>query len=126
VVSCEFSQKPPTIAFVQTILSGIISSKKRREVHGKRVLEVVSEFYGITPDDLISKGRKKTVVVPRQVAMYLMRNELDMSYPTIGDEFGGRDHTTALHAFEKIEQELVHNSKLQEDVTYLREKIYSL
>ena len=66
------------------------------------------------------------MVRPRQVAMYLMRNELNYSYPGIGEKLGGRDHTTAMHAFLKISKELEVNKKLAEDIAFLREKLYSI
>ena len=87
---------------------------------------MVSEFYDINPDDLVIKGRKKEVVNPRQIAMYLMRSELQYSYPGIGEKMGGRDHTTAIHAFEKINKELEYDKKLIEEMTFLREKLYSI
>ncbi len=61
---------------------------------------------------------------PRQIAMYLLRKEMNMSYPGIGKYFSGRDHTTALHAYEKVNKELKENERLREEVEFLREKLY--
>jgi chromosomal replication initiator protein len=76
--------------------------------------------------ELIEKGRKKEIAYARHIAMYLMRTELSASYPGIGAQFGGRDHTTALHAFEKINKDLENDEKVREDVAILRERIYTV
>jgi chromosomal replication initiator protein len=116
----------PDIDFVKKALGTLISSGKRRGIHFKHVIEAVSLFYNITAEELITKGRKKEVAKARQIAMYLMRTELSASYPGIGEQFGGRDHTTALHAFEKIQKELENNERLKEDLLALKEKICNL
>lgn len=94
-----------------------------RRVSDDQILKAVAEFFNITINDLIEKGRKKEVVEPRQVAMYLMRDILDMSYPYIGEKLG-RDHTTAIHAVEKINQEINKNSTLNQKVNLIKEAIY--
>jgi len=125
VAACELSNiSTPTIEQTQQILGELLASGKRRVVHGKHVLSVISDFYEINSEDLVSRGRKKEIVRPRQIAMYLLRTELNISYPGIGGYFGGRDHTTALHAYEKINKELAHNERLREEITILKEKIY--
>ena len=107
-------------------VADLISSGKKKGVNHKHILKMVSEFYDIKIEDLIIKGRKKEVVRPRQIAMYLLRTELNYSYPGIGEKLGGRDHTTAIHAFEKISKELQINKQLLEDVTYLKENLYNI
>jgi len=77
---------------------------KKKITSAKKIAELVAEFYNITTTDLIKQSRKKEFVKPRQIAMYLIRKELDNSFPSIGDFFGGRDHTTVMHAVEKIEK----------------------
>jgi chromosomal replication initiator protein len=126
IAICEFNKKAPSLKFVQQALFEIISSGKKKGVQLKHIVDAVSEFYGIDNKQLLSKGRRKEVARARQIAMYLIRNELSASYPGIGEQFGGRDHTTALHAFEKISKELNENEKLQEEITILTEKIYAL
>jgi chromosomal replication initiator protein len=73
----------------------------------------------------MTSSRKKDFVKPRQIAMYLMRDELKFSYPSIGDKFGGRDHTTAIHSCEKIEEELKKSFELEEEIRLIKEKIFS-
>jgi len=72
----------------------------------------------------MSSSRKKEVVRPRQIAMYLFRQELVSSYPFIGRKFGKRDHTTAIYACEKISQELEKNNKLKEEIELIKQLIY--
>jgi len=125
-VSAQLTNREIDIDFVSSLLSDLISSGKKTGINHKHIIKAVSEFYDITQEDLIIKGRKKEVVYPRQVAMYLMRSELNYSYPGIGEKLGGRDHTTAIHAFEKISKELDKNKKLSEDLAVLKEKLYTI
>ena len=74
----------------------------------------------------MAKNRKQEVVKPRQIAMFLMRSELQYSYPGIGDKLGGRDHTTAIHAYEKIIKALETDEKLNEEITSLKELLYAI
>lgn len=94
-----------------------------RRVSDDHILKSVSEFYNISPQDLVTRGRKKEVVEPRQVAMYLLRDILEMSYPYIGEKLG-RDHTTAIHAVEKINHEINKNSSLNQKINFIKEIIY--
>lgn len=126
IASCEFNKKAPSLPFTKQVLAEVISSGRKKGVNNKNIISAVSDFYEINSHDLINKGRKKEIVRPRQIAMYLMRSELGSSYPSIGECFGGRDHTTALHAFEKIGIELENDEKLKEDVETLKERIYSI
>lgn len=124
IAACEFNKKLPTLEFVQQALSEIISSGKKKGVQMQHIIDAVAGYFSIQTKDLISKGRKKEIARARQIAMYLMRTELSASYPGIGDQFGGRDHTTAMHAYEKINRELETDSKLQEDLEVIKEKMY--
>ncbi len=125
-VSAQLTKRRLTVDFVSTSLSELISSGKRKGLTYKHILKGVSDFFDITLEDLTIKGRKKEVVRPRQIAMYLMRSELNYSYPGIGEKLGGRDHTTAIHAFEKIKRELEIDEQLQEDVESLKEQLHSI
>jgi chromosomal replication initiator protein len=126
IASCEFNKKMPTQKFVEQMLAEIISSNKKKGVQAQQIIETISQYFNISVKELIEKGRKKEVSYARQIAMYLMRTELNSSYPGIGNQFGGRDHTTALHAYEKINKEIVSDEKVREDVALLKEKIYAL
>jgi chromosomal replication initiator protein len=124
IASCEFNEKPPSLAYTKQVLAEVIASGKKKGINNNHIIKAVSNFYEVNGQDLVNKSRKKEIVRPRQVAMYLMRSELGSSYPGIGECFGGRDHTTALHAFEKINREIETDNKLKEDVELLRDTIY--
>jgi chromosomal replication initiator protein len=126
IASSELEGKEPTLDFVKKSLGPIISSGKKKGVGHQNIIDLVSDFYNISPEDILTKGRKQEVAWARQVAMYLMRSELGLSYPSIGEKFGGRDHTTAIHAFEKINKELEENEKLKEALATLKERLYRL
>ena len=87
-----------------------------------QVIKVIAEYYDIPEKSMFERTRKTEVVLPRQIAMYLIREDLQGSYPAIGEKFGGRDHTTAIHAYEKIKADLKKNSKLKDDVKKIRER----
>lgn len=126
LVSAQLTKRDITTDFVKNLLSELISSGKKKGISHKHIIKVVSDFYDVNPEDLVTKGRKKEVVKPRQIAMFLMRSELKYSYPGIGEKLGGRDHTTAIHAFEKINREIESNKKLSEEISFLKEQLYAI
>lgn len=107
----------------KTILANIIGSKKR-VTSVKKIVESVAEFYNITLEDLIKHSRKKEFVKPRQIAMFLIRKELDNSFPSIGDYFGGRDHTTVMHAVDKIERMLLEKGSYKQEMDLILNKLF--
>jgi chromosomal replication initiator protein len=108
----------------KNVLANIIANPKRKAVSPKQIVEIVTSFYNLTPTDLRGISRKKEIVNPRQVAMFLMREEINASFPTIGSELGGRDHTTAMHACEKIRDEVEKNEQLRQEVDLIRQRLY--
>jgi len=114
----EFQKVPITLTLVQKALSDMLVQTKK-SVKLDDIVQVVSDFYGVAVEEMVKKGRKKEVAHPRQIAMYLLRTELDTPFSTIGDFFGGRDHTTVLHAVEKV-------TKNKETITRVREELHSL
>jgi chromosomal replication initiator protein len=125
-VSAQLTKKVVDLIYTKKILSDIISSGKKKGITHKHILKVVSTFYEINPNDLVSKNRKQEVVKPRQIAMFLMRSELSYSYPGIGDKLGGRDHTTAMHACDKIINALKIDEKLNEELIHIKDLLYSV
>ena len=83
-------------------------------------------FPGKPLADLLGKCREKRLSFPRQITMYLMREELGSSYPTIGRTIGGRDHTTAIHAYTKIIRDLQEDEKLKHDIDLIKQRLYSV
>ena len=84
----------------------------------------MAEFYDIDEKDITNRSRKKEFVKPRQVAMFLMRDELKSSYPYIGEKLGGRDHTTAIHSCEKITNEIKKDSQFEEEIKLIRDRLF--
>ena len=96
--------------------------RPRTSITQNQIIKLVAEYYDIPDRSIFDRTRKTEIVLPRQVAMYLIREDLQGSFPTIGEKFGGRDHTTAMHAYEKIKNEVKKNSKLEEDVRIIRQR----
>jgi len=107
------------------LLADIIPAGTRKPINVDRIQLLVSDFYNITLEDMKSKRRDKHIVFPRQVAMFLVREETPSSLPAIGKAFGGRDHTTALHSIEKIANELKEDERLRFEVQAIRERLYA-
>ncbi len=104
-------------------LKDILPAAKPREISIKLIQEIVTEFYSLKIKDMTSKARTQSVAFPRQIAMYISRELTDASLPQIGDEFGGRDHTTVIHAHNKISEKLQHDISFKNTVEKLIEKI---
>src|SRR3990172_1956818 len=116
---------PITIELAQAVLSNVLYNPKKRTVTPERIAQAVSEFYGVDMEALRGQKRDRAIVMPRQVAMYLMRAETDVSLLRIGAELGGRDHSTVLHACDKITRESQENDELRRELAAVRELIYA-
>jgi len=91
----------------------------------KKIIETVAKFYNLEEKNLFDATRKKEIVRPRQIAMFLLRKELKYSFPAIARKFGGKDHTTAIYAYKKILQENEENNRLTEELNLIKQRIYS-
>ena len=113
----------PNIRSVKEVLGDYMSGIKARSMSPRDIIEIVGRFYNISSKDLIGNSRKKELVWPRQIAIYLIREELGSSYPAIGNELGGRDHTTAMHAYNKICHEIkdLENTKVRQEIESIRQ-----
>ena len=116
---------PISIELAQAVLSNVLYNPKRRLVTPERIVQAVSDYYSVELDALKGQKRDRAIVTPRQIAMYLMRAETDVSLLRIGQELGGRDHSTVLHACDKIDRETQENEELRRDLAAVRELIYS-
>jgi chromosomal replication initiator protein len=105
-------------------LSNIISNPKRKTLTPPQIIERVAAYYGLQPEELTGPKRDKQIAVPRQIAMYLMREELGLSFPKIGQELGGRDHSTAMHATSKISKSIEAEDEIKREVGLVREQLY--
>jgi chromosomal replication initiator protein len=114
-----------SLSVAQNVLGSLSLSAKKSGLTPKKIINKVAGFYDISVNDLVGSCRRKELVVPRQIVMWLMREELRSSYPSIGQELGGRDHTTAIHACNKIEGEIKENNKIKSDIELLRQQLYA-
>jgi chromosomal replication initiator protein len=121
----DLKKEDPTLESVKSILSSLINLPRTGSITAKSIINTVAEYFSVEIEDIAGSCRKKELVMPRQIIMYLMREELKSSFPNIGTELGGRDHTTAMHAHSKIKNHLLEDEKLKQDVTHLRQKIFN-
>lgn len=106
-------------------LKDLISNNVPRIITPLLIMEIVSTFYDIKMEDFKSKKRNRAISYPRQIAMYLCRELTDLSLPKIGEEFGGRDHTTVIHAYDKISNELISDTNLSKTLTQIESELKS-
>jgi chromosomal replication initiator protein len=120
IIACQIQLKNRELSMneVKNILKN--NTKPKKMMSAKEVVKIVSDFYNIDEDSIYNKTRKKEVVRPRQVVMYLLREDFNISFPSIGEKLGGRDHTTVIHSYEKVKGELKNDALLSQEVNQLR------
>jgi chromosomal replication initiator protein len=116
---------PVTTQLAQEILQNILYNPRQKTLSPDKIVEAVARYYGVPVGELKGKARDKQVVLPRQIAMYLMREETEAPLLRIGEALGGRDHSTVLHGCEKIEREMAEDDDFRRDVGALREMLYT-
>ncbi len=124
IVFHQLKNIAPTPESIKSILSQQNGATVRQSLTPQQLIETVGQFYNISKEDLLGKNREKKISTPRQIIMFMMREELKMSYPAIGEELGGRDHTTAMHAHEKIFSELENDLKMKQEIEMLKQRLY--
>ncbi len=122
LANARLLNKIPSLQEAREVLQKNIKAQKKTTII--YLIKTVAEFYGISEKDIFEQTRKKQIVLPRQIAMYLLREDFNSSYPYIGEKFGGKDHTTVIHAYEKISKDIKNNGKVKEDIRQIREIIY--
>jgi chromosomal replication initiator protein len=125
VAYASMGAMPISIELAQAVLSNVLYNPKKRQITPERIAKAVSEYYGVGLDQLKGQKRDKAIVMPRQIAMFLMREETDVSLLRIGAELGNRDHSTVLHACDKITRESAGNDELRREIAAVRELIYA-
>ncbi len=119
-VSCQAQLKNRELSLLEIRQLIKENAKPKKAVSIKDVIKVISDFYDITENNIYEKSRRKEVVKPRQLIMYLLREDFKISYPTIGEKLGGRDHTTVIHSCEKIKNDLKEDVMLFQEVQQIR------
>ncbi len=98
------------------VIQDMIPSSRPKQISVEMIQRTVADYYHLEVSEMVSRTRVRTVAFPRQIAMYLCRELTELSLPKIGEEFGGRDHTTVMHAYDKIEKELKTDTTLSANV----------
>ncbi len=122
LATSDMTGRPISVQFARDTLADLVG--RRAHITPSQVIETVAKFYNISVAEMVSPARNKELVQPRQVAMYLIRQETDASLPEIGNLLGGRDHTTVLHGIERIKDRLESEEQLRREVMSVREQLY--
>ncbi len=120
---CEMRGVEPDVQTASGLL-GNVRATRPHHITARQVIDKTAKHFQIESTDIVSPKRDKHIVVPRQIAMYLLRSELHLSFPKIAVELGRKDHTTAIHSVEKIEKAIKLDYTIRQQVTEIREKLY--
>jgi len=124
IIQTKINQNVITFDDVKKILQSSIHTPKKN-ISVKNIIQTVAKYYSINEKQLFLKTRKQEIVKPRQIIMYLLRDELGLSYPSIGGKIGGRDHTTIIHACDKISDNVKNDISLADEINTIRQIIYN-
>ncbi len=119
---CEMRKVDADLALAKSVLGG--ARNRPRHITAKQVVERTARYFQISVDEILGPKRDKDIVVPRQVAMYMLRSELHLSFPKIARELGRKDHTTAIHSVEKIEKESSFDTGIKAAIAQIKERLY--
>lgn len=120
----ELNKREINLELAQELLKKTIQPQLKR-ISFQKIIQAVAEFYNLKEKDIFLNSRKKEIVKPRHVAMFFLREELNSSFPFIGKKFGGKDHTTAIYACEKISRGIEEDEQLAEEINTIKEKLYA-
>lgn len=123
VAYAALTNQTVSIKLAETALKDIFNENASTQITANLIQQIVANYYNIHVEDIQGSKKTKTIAFPRQVAMYLCRKFLDISLPKIGEQFGGRDHTTVIYAVSKIEKSLKKDTLLQQEIFELEEQI---
>src|SRR5262249_40450947 len=119
----SLNRAPVDLGLAEEVLRDFIGDGTGSEINVEEIMATTAEYFGVTIEDIIGQSRARVLVNARQVAMYLCRMLTDLSLPRIGQAFGGRDHTTVMHAHRKIRQQMTERRSLYNQVTELTNRI---
>lgn len=122
VAFANFSGSPLTPQLVETAVADLLPH--RSKVKPDEIVKIIAQAFGVTSEQLLGRGRNRQIALPRQIAMYILREEANVSLPQIGELLGGRDHTTVMYGCEKITDLLERDDRLRRQVLDIKEKIY--
>jgi chromosomal replication initiator protein len=117
-IQMQIKDKEMTVAEIKNFIK--TNTKPKKNVSTKEIVKAVADFYNIEENSIYEKTRKKEIIKPRQIIMYILREEFNISYPAIGEKLGGRDHTTVMHSCEKIKKDMEVDQNLTSEINQLR------
>ncbi|MSR73391.1 chromosomal replication initiator protein DnaA [Candidatus Parcubacteria bacterium] len=118
ICQARLKQKELTLNDVKNLIKN--SASPKRNLSPKEIIKIIADFYNINEENIYEKTRKKEIIKPRQITMYILREDFNISYPSIGEKMGGRDHTTVIHSCEKIKNDLKFDSVLSQEINRIR------
>lgn len=121
----ELTNSEITLDSIKNILSSVSNFPKKGVLTPKQIINEVVTFYDVDLENILGSSRKKELVIPRQIIMFLIREETNASFPNIGAELGGRDHTTVMHACKKINKDLSTSEKLRSEIDAIKQRLYN-
>lgn len=122
----DLNATSPTLEDAKSLLGGVLVAPGRKVVKPSEIIRSVSSYYDIKKEDLSGRSRTREIVIPRQVLIYLLREEVDMPYKQIGAELGGRDHSTIMHDYNKMREMVLVNESLEVDIREIKNKLYAV
>lgn len=126
IAHTQLNNELPALESVKKILATISgASSAKKSITPKQIIHTVAGYFDVNIEDIMGDCRKKNLALPRQIIMFLMREETKTSYPAIGQEIGNRDHTTAMHAYLKISRVIDEDDKLRDDINLIRQRLYN-
>jgi chromosomal replication initiator protein len=120
---CDMRGVEPSLQIASTMFEG--SRNRPKHISARHIIERTAKHFHISMEDILGPKRDKDIVVPRQIAMYMLRSELHLSFPKIAHELGRKDHTTAIHSIDKIEKEMSYDGSIRQYVNELKERLYA-
>jgi chromosomal replication initiator protein len=120
---CEMRGLQPDINIASSLLG--VAKARPKHISAKQIIERTAKHFQIPMEDIMGPKRDKDIVVPRQVAMYMLRSELHLSFPKIARELGRKDHTTAIHSVEKIEKEASFDTSIKSAISEIKDRLYA-
>ncbi|HET6864198.1 MAG TPA: chromosomal replication initiator protein DnaA [Candidatus Saccharimonadales bacterium] len=123
IAFCEMRGVEPDLQVATSLFDG--ARNRPKHISARSIIERTAKHFHVSVEDILGPKRDKDIVVPRQIAMYMLRSELHLSFPKIAHELGRKDHTTAIHSIEKIQREMTYESPIRQYVNELKDRLYA-
>lgn len=122
----DLNATTPTLDDAKSLLGGVLTAPGRRIVRPSEIIRAVGNHFNLKKEDLCGRKRTKEIVIPRQILVFLLREEVDMPYKQIGAEIGGRDHTTIMHDYNRMKELMLGSESLDAEITQIKNRLYAV